>query len=128
MKILKENIISTHMISYLRTIEKKAKKMKKTYKNVKRTTTASGFNKNNRYKNNPYEKISFSHLGQQNLKNNKGRSPAQSKARDVIRKYKMQLRKLEFKRLKKLVPSMQNTSDEESNEVISNYFVIILVV
>ena len=34
--------------------------MKKTYKNVKRTTTASGFNKNNRYKNNPYEKISFS--------------------------------------------------------------------
>lgn len=96
--------------------------MKKTYKNVKRTTTASGCNKNNRYKNNPYEKISFSHLGQQNLKNNKGRSPAQSKARDVIRKYKMQLRKLEFKRLKKLVPSMQNTSDEESNEVISNYF------
>jgi hypothetical protein len=91
--------------------------MKKTYKNVKRTTTASGFNKNNRYKNNPYEKISFSHLGQQNLKNNKGRSPAQSKARDVIRKYRMQLRKLEFKRLKKLVPSMQNTSDEESNEV-----------
>ena len=96
--------------------------MKKTYKNVKRTTTASGCNKNNRYKNNPYEKISFSHLGQQNLKNNKGRSPAQSKARDVIRKYRMQLRKLEFKRLKKLVPSMQNTSDEESNEVIRNYF------
>ena len=98
--------------------------MKKTYKNVKRTTTASCFNKNDRYRNNPYEKISFSHLGQQNLKNNKGRSPAQSKARDVIRKYRMQLRKLEFKRLKKLVPSMQNTSDEEPNEVISNYFVI----
>ena len=98
--------------------------MKKTYKNVKRTTTASCFNKNDRYRNNPYEKISFSHLGQQNLKNNKRSSPAQSKARDVIRKYRMQLRKLEFKRLKKLVPSMQNTSDEEPNEVISNYFVI----
>ena len=123
MKIHKENINYTYDIIF-EDHRIKGQKMKKTYKNVKRTTTASGFNKNNRYKNNPYEKVSFSHLGQQNLKNNKGRSPAQSKARDVIRKYRMQLRKLEFKRLKKLVPSMQNTSDEEPNEVISNYFVI----
>ena len=93
--------------------------MKKPYKKAKTIcslTTKMSFKKINRYKNHPYEKISFSHLGQ-----NLNKSPAQTKARDVIRKYRLQIRKLEFKRLKKLVPSMQNTSDEESNEVI-NYF------
>ena len=94
------------------------KKPNKKAKKVCSLTTKTSFKKINRYKNHPYEKISFSHLGQ-NLKINK--SPAQTKARDVIRKYRMQLRKLEFKRLKKLVPRIQNTSDEESNEVIS-YF------
>lgn len=70
----------------------------------------SRFNPNSRYKDSPYEKSTFVHLGRKGCK-----SPVQKKAKAVIRKYKMQLRQMEFKRLKQIVPSVQN--DENSNEV-----------
>ena len=38
-------------------------------------------------------------------------SPVQDKARAVIRKYKHQMKQLEFKRLQKLVPSMDEMED-----------------
>ena len=38
-------------------------------------------------------------------------SPVQDKARAVIRKYKHQMKQLEFKRLQKLVPSMDEMKD-----------------
>ena len=74
---------------------------------------------NSRYKTNPYEKSTFSYLSQKNTKNQK--SPVQTKARAVIRKYKLQLRQLEFRRLKQIVPAMQNETTDESDEV-SNLF------
>ena len=45
------------------------------------------------------------------------KSPVQTKARAVIRKYKLQLRQLEFKRLKQIVPSIQNDATNDSDEV-----------
>ena len=72
----------------------------------------------NRYKENRYEKSPFIHLGQRHFL----KSPTQAKARDVIRKYKSQLRKMEFKRLKNLVPAVKETSDEDSNEVSNPLF------
>ena len=75
----------------------------------------TSISRKNRYQESAYEKSTLSHLGQRYLKRGIC-SPTQSKARDVIRKYRMQLRKLEFKRLKNLVPSIKETSDEQ-NEV-----------
>lgn len=66
--------------------------------------------KNERYKSNQFEKSTFVHLGKKCQK-----SPVQSKARDVIRKYKKQLRQLEVRKLQRLVPSVQN--NEENSEV-----------
>ena len=54
----------------------------------------------------------MAHLSQRHFK----RSAVQIKARAVIRKYKHQLRQLEFKRLRQLVPSMQD-ADEDPSEV-----------
>ena len=47
-------------------------------------------------------------------------SPVQDKARAVIRKYKHQMKQLEFKRLKKLVPSMDEM--EDPTEVSIDFF------
>ena len=79
-----------------------------------------------RYKtlSNSYEKSTFTYLGQRHLKNGaKNSSPVQTKARAVIRKYKLQLRQLEFKRLQQILPTMQNSdstndSDEVSTKII----------
>ena len=46
-------------------------------------------------------------------------SPVQDKARAVIRKYKHQMKQLEFKRLQKLVPSMDEM--EDPTEVIRTF-------
>ena len=59
---------------------------------------------------NAYEKYSMAHLALKSCKS----SPTQSKARAVIRKYKLQLRQMEFRRLKQLVPSMQHIQEEPS--------------
>ena len=47
-------------------------------------------------------------------------SPVQDKARAVIRKYKHQMKQLEFKRLQKLVPSMDEMEDptEVSSSIV----------
>lgn len=47
-------------------------------------------------------------------------SPVQDKARAVIRKYKHQMKQLEFKRLQKLVPSMDEMEDPTE---VSTYIV-----
>ena len=80
---------------------------------------------NQRYKtlSNSYEKSTFTYLGQRHLKNGAKNSPVQTKARAVIRKYKLQLRQLEFKRLQQILPTMQNSdstndSDEVSTKII----------
>ena len=80
---------------------------------------------NQQYKtlSNSYEKSTFTYLGQRHLKNGAKNSPVQTKARAVIRKYKLQLRQLEFKRLQQILPTMQNSdstndSDEVSTKVI----------
>ena len=80
---------------------------------------------NQRYKtlSNSYEKSTFTYLGQRHLKNGAKNSPVQTKARAVIRKYKLQLRQLEFKRLQQILPTMQNSdstndSDEVSTEIL----------
>ena len=73
----------------------------------------TSISRKSRYQENAYEKSTLSHLGQRYLTRGIC-SPTQSKARDVIRKYRMQLRKLEFKRLKNLVPTIKETSDEQS--------------
>ena len=80
---------------------------------------------NQRYKtlSNSYEKSTFTYLGQRHLKNGAKNSPVQTKARAVIRKYKLQLRQLEFKRLQQILPTMQNSdstndSDEVSTQII----------
>ena len=52
------------------------------------------------------------------MKNGAKNSPVQTKARAVIRKYKLQLRQLEFKRLQQILPTMQNSdSTNDSDEV-----------
>merc|ERR1711997_581917 len=59
------------------------------------------------------------YLSQRNTNTKIQKSPVQMKARAVIRKYKLQLRQLEFKRLKQIVPAMQNdnTTNDDSDEV-----------
>ena len=95
----------------------------------KNTVSNNDLTRNNqRYKtlSNSYEKSTFTYLGQRHLKNgatNSGGSPVQTKARAVIRKYKLQLRQLEFKRLQQILPTMQNSdstndSDEVSTQII----------
>ena len=71
---------------------------------------------NSRYKTNNYEKSTFSYLSQTHIKKSI-KSPVQTKARAVIRKYKLQLRQLEFKRLKQIVPSIQNDATNDPDEV-----------
>ena len=92
----------------------------------KNTVSNNDLTRNNqRYKtlSNSYEKSTFTYLGQRHLKNGAKNSPVQTKARAVIRKYKLQLRQLEFKRLQKILPTMQNSdstndSDEVSTKII----------
>ena len=94
---------------------------------LRKNITNTDLTRNNRYKtlSNSYEKSTFTYLGQRHLKNSakNSSSPVQTKARAVIRKYKLQLRQLEFKRLKQIVPTMQNSdstndSDEVSTKII----------
>ena len=92
----------------------------------KNTVSNNDLTRNNqRYKtlSNSYEKSTFTYLGQRHLKNGAKNSPVQTKARAVIRKYKLQLRQLEFKRLQQILPTMQNSdstndSDEVSTKII----------
>merc|ERR1712083_509253 len=83
----------------------------------RRPNKFSKFSRNSRYKTSLYEKSTFTYLGQRHTKI---KSPVQTKARAVNRKYKLQLRQLEFKRLKQIVPAMQNdnTTNDESDEKI----------
>ena len=71
---------------------------------------------NTRHKINPYEKSNFANLTrvQRRQRWRKQNSPVQNQAKAVIRKYKLQLRQIEFKRLKQMVPSMQNETEETS--------------
>ena len=92
---------------------------------LRKTISNNDLTRNNRYKtlSNSYEKSTFTYLGQRHLKNGAKNSPVQTKARAVIRKYKLQLRQLEFKRLQQILPTMQNSdstndSDEVSTKII----------
>jgi hypothetical protein len=63
------------------------------------------------------------YVGQRHLLLNKNNfnssSPVQNQARAVIRKYRRQLRQIEFKKLQKLVPTIQqnNIGGQEPTEV-----------
>ena len=92
---------------------------------LRKNISNNDLTRNNRYKtlSNSYEKSTFTYLGQRHLKNGAKNSPVQTKARAVIRKYKLQLRQLEFKRLQQILPTMQNSdstndSDEVSTKII----------
>ena len=92
---------------------------------LRKNISNNDLTRNNRYKtlSNSYEKSTFTYLGQRHLKNGAKNSPVQTKARAVIRKYKLQLRQLEFKRLQQILPTMQNSdstndSDEVSTQII----------
>ena len=87
---------------------------------LRKNISNNDLTRNNRYKtlSNSYEKSTFTYLGQRHLKNGAKNSPVQTKARAVIRKYKLQLRQLEFKRLQQILPTMQNSdSTNDSDEV-----------
>jgi hypothetical protein len=95
----------------------------------KNTVSNNDLTRNNqRYKtlSNSYEKSTFTYLGQRHLKNGAKNSPVQTKARAVIRKYKLQLRQLEFKRLKKIVPTMQNSDSTNDSEEVSKTIYILI--
>ena len=96
---------------------------------LRKNIARNDLTRNNRYKtlSNSYEKSTYTYLGQRHLKNgakNSGGSPVQTKARAVIRKYKLQLRQLEFKRLKQIVPTMQNSDSTNDSEEVSKIFYI----
>ena len=58
-----------------------------------------------------YEKPNISHHKYACLKYQAYHSPVQDKARSVIRKYKLQMKQLEFKKLQKLIPNMNEIQE-----------------
>ena len=96
----------------------------------KNTVSNNDLTRNNqRYKtlSNSYEKSTFTYLGQRHLKNGAKNSPVQTKARAVIRKYKLQLRQLEFKRLQQILPTMQNSDSTNDSDEVSTKIILYLV-
>ena len=95
---------------------------------LRKNISNNDLTRNNRYKtlSNSYEKSTFTYLGQRHLKNGAKNSPVQTKARAVIRKYKLQLRQLEFKRLQQILPTMQNSDSTNDSDEVSTKIIYIM--
>lgn len=70
-----------------------------------------------------YEKSTMVHHRYVCHKFHQSSSPVQDKARAVIRKYKHQMKQLEFKRLQKLVPSMDEMEDPTEVSSLIDLFI-----